>query len=76
MPEPVAEGDGGVEARPEQRSDTASDQLPVPGAETKCTVKPNGTIHKLPSVNANGSPFEKLANVDEPPTPPPLPSVI
>lgn len=76
-PEPAADEDGGVETDTEQAGERSSENLcqAEPELETKTTMKSNGIPHSPLSTNGIGKSFEKLTDVTEPPTPPPLPGV-
>jgi UV radiation resistance-associated gene protein len=77
-PEPAAD-DETIETDAEQATDaeTVDESLPLADkVETKSTVRSNALAYTPSTSNGNGRPFEKLVNVDEPPTPPPpLPGV-
>ncbi|KAF8530997.1 hypothetical protein JB92DRAFT_328243 [Gautieria morchelliformis] len=78
-PEPTADDDESVEDDTEQARDreTVNESLPMANqVEAKSTIRTNVLAYSPSTSNGHGRPFEKLANVDDLPTPPPpLPGV-
>ncbi|KAF8588414.1 hypothetical protein K439DRAFT_1658436 [Ramaria rubella] len=76
IPEPAPEDEVNAETPAGQAVDHVEENV-LEQAEPKPTVKAdaNGISHTLSSINGDASPFEKLTNANEPPTPPPLQSL-